>query len=237
MNNTLQRGVGQSDEIFPAAEPEIDQSYLMRIAKGMERLKLNNHLSETVLQADLFKTNLGWLVLAGYQTSSRQSRNNYSVQRLLIGNDTKREAEARWKNEIQTGWLSKQVFSNQLNKIRFSNWYPQCRIMLEKYGRGSRVDFSPIACNLFSLTPFQQQVLHATRKVTSGKVQTYGEIAERIGRPQAARAVGGTMARNPIPIIIPCHRIIGSKGKLTGFTAPGGLTLKQKLLKLEQGYK
>ncbi len=200
----------------------------------MERLKLNNHFSETALQADLFKTSLGWFVLAGYQTSSCKSLNNYSVQRLLIGNDTKREAEARWKNEIQTGWLSRQVFSNHLNKIRFSNWYPQCRLKLEKYGSGSHVDFSTIACNLASMTPFQQQVLHATRKVASGKVQTYGEIAQQVGRPQAARAVGGTMARNPIPIIIPCHRIVGSNGKLTGFTAPGGLSLKQKLLKLER---
>jgi len=200
----------------------------------MTKYDLSIDSTEIVLQADLFKTNLGWFVLAGYQTSSHNFRNTFSVQRLLIGNDTKREAEVRWENEIQSGWLSRQEFLNNLNEIRFSNWYPQCRIKLEKYGSGNRVDFSSITCNLSSMTPFQQQVLQATRKVSSGKVETYGEIAQRIGRPQAARAVGGTMARNPIPIIIPCHRIVGSNGKLTGFTAPGGLSLKQKLLKLEQ---
>ncbi len=196
--------------------------------------KKRTALSELFLQADLFETALGWLILAGFRTSTRLSEKSCTLQRLLIGNDTKQEAKAQWKKEIQSGFLSRMKFSNNLSNIRFSNWYPQCRKKLEEYGYGNQVDFSSIPCSLAAMTPFQQQVLNATRAVSSGNIQTYGELAQQIGRPQAARAVGGTMARNPIPIIIPCHRILGSNGKLTGFTAPGGITLKQKLLDLEQ---
>ncbi len=185
--------------------------------------------------ADLIETNLGWLVLAGFERRFSESTcHTRSVIRLLIGLDTRKQAEAQWKNEINSGWLSRQNFATDLNKVRFSNWYPACREKLIEYGNGERIDFSAIPCHLEPMTHFQQQVLHATRTVCTGEVRTYGEIARQIGRPRSARAVGGTMARNPIPIIIPCHRILGRNGNLTGFTAPGGLVLKQKLLELER---
>lgn len=79
-------------------------------------------------------------------------------------------------------------------------------------------------------TPFQQQVWQALRTIPRGEVRTYGEIARQIGRPKAFRAVGQACNRNPIPLLIPCHRVVGASG-LTGFA--GGLELKQKLLGLE----
>jgi methylated-DNA-[protein]-cysteine S-methyltransferase len=81
-------------------------------------------------------------------------------------------------------------------------------------------------------TPFQLSVLKALQKVPYGKTVSYGELARRVGNPKASRAVGGANARNPLPIVIPCHRVIGSDGSLTGFG--GGLDVKQALLDLEK---
>src|SRR5437764_11465582 len=81
-------------------------------------------------------------------------------------------------------------------------------------------------------TPFQQRVWSELRKIPYGETISYGELAKRIENPNAYRAVGLANGSNPIPIIIPCHRVIGSNGKLTGYG--GGLPIKEKLLALEK---
>lgn len=81
-------------------------------------------------------------------------------------------------------------------------------------------------------TPFQLDVLRALQEVPYGETISYGGLAQRIGRPNASRAVGAANARNPLPIVIPCHRVIGSNGRLVGFG--GGLDIKRKLLDLER---
>ncbi len=80
-------------------------------------------------------------------------------------------------------------------------------------------------------TEFQLQVLEELEKIPYGTTASYGDIAKRIGRPRAVRAVGAANGRNPIPIIIPCHRVIGSSGDMTGFG--GGIPTKEALLRLE----
>lgn len=80
-------------------------------------------------------------------------------------------------------------------------------------------------------TEFQMQVLDELQKIPYGTTTSYGDIAKRIGRPKAVRAVGAANGRNPIPIIIPCHRVIGSSGDMTGFG--GGIPTKEALLRLE----
>jgi methylated-DNA-[protein]-cysteine S-methyltransferase len=80
-------------------------------------------------------------------------------------------------------------------------------------------------------TEFQLQVLNELQKIPYGSTASYGDIAKRIGKPKAVRAVGAANGRNPIPIIIPCHRVIGSTGKMTGFG--GGIPTKEALLRLE----
>lgn len=80
-------------------------------------------------------------------------------------------------------------------------------------------------------TPFQLEVLEELQKIPYGQTASYGDIAKRIGRPRAVRAVGAANGRNPLPIVIPCHRVIGSSGELTGFG--GGLPTKEALLRLE----
>lgn len=88
-----------------------------------------------------------------------------------------------------------------------------------------------IALDLSAGTAFQQKVWQALLRIPQGHCQTYGELARHIGHPQAARAVGAAVGRNPVSIIVPCHRILGSGGQLTGYA--GGLWRKQALLKLE----
>jgi methylated-DNA-[protein]-cysteine S-methyltransferase len=76
-------------------------------------------------------------------------------------------------------------------------------------------------------------VLKATLTVPAGRVATYHQIAQQIGRPRAARAVGRALATNPIPLVIPCHRVIASDGSLTGYGGKGGIATKARLLKME----
>jgi len=85
------------------------------------------------------------------------------------------------------------------------------------------------------LTPFQRRVLEVVACIPSGMKLTYGEVARRIGKPAASRAVGAAIGNNPWPVLIPCHRVVGAGGKLTGFTAPGGVETKRKMLALEAG--
>jgi len=100
---------------------------------------------------------------------------------------------------------------------------------LDEYFSGKRRDFNlPLVLHG---TDFQVKVWNALRQIPYGETCTYGEIARMIGSPKACRAVGMANNRNPIPVIIPCHRVIGSNGSLTGYA--GGLEIKQKLLNLE----
>jgi O-6-methylguanine DNA methyltransferase len=84
-------------------------------------------------------------------------------------------------------------------------------------------------------TPFQQKVFRATMKIPPGKVLTYGQVARIIGKPEAARAVGNALARNKDAPYIPCHRVIGSDGKMHGYSAAGGVKRKIQILRKE-GY-
>ena len=83
------------------------------------------------------------------------------------------------------------------------------------------------------IDPFRRLVYAATREIAPGTTKSYGEVARAIGRPHGARDVGAALARNPFPIIVPCHRVIAANGALTGFSAPGGLETKRRMLELE----
>ena len=84
-----------------------------------------------------------------------------------------------------------------------------------------------------SIDEFRRSVYAATRTIPPGAIATYGEVARMIGDAGAARDVGAALARNPFPIVVPCHRVIGANGKLTGFSAPGGLATKRRMLEIE----
>lgn len=105
-------------------------------------------------------------------------------------------------------------------------------VQLQEYFNGRRKVFE-LPLSLSHLTQFQRKVLEATLEVACGSVTTYGEIAQRLGRSKAARAVGQALARNPIPIFIPCHRVLGSDGGLHGYSGGRGIETKRHLLQLE----
>jgi methylated-DNA-[protein]-cysteine S-methyltransferase len=108
----------------------------------------------------------------------------------------------------------------------------EARRQVMEYLSGARTQFS-LPVDLHFLTAFQQSVLQAAQAVPRGKVSTYGQIARRIGRPKAARAVGQALGSNPVPIVIPCHRVLASDGRLGGYSGRGGIRTKEKLLRLE----
>ncbi len=108
---------------------------------------------------------------------------------------------------------------------------PALRQIREYFDAGREAFDLPL--DLDGLTAFQRLVLEAAAQVKRGEIVTYGDIARRIGRPRAARAVGQALARNPLPILLPCHRVAASDGSLTGFGAGEGIKSKAQLLRLE----
>lgn len=104
---------------------------------------------------------------------------------------------------------------------------------IQRYLAGERVDFSFVAIDLTRTDPFQRKVYEAARSLGWGQTTTYGALARLAGFPDGARAVGQALGRNPVPLIVPCHRILASGGRIGGFSAPGGAFTKERLLALE----
>jgi methylated-DNA-[protein]-cysteine S-methyltransferase len=117
-----------------------------------------------------------------------------------------------------------------LRVLRAPKRLDETKRQFDEYFDGSREDFD-LRPDLTGVPEFQAGVLHGLARVPYGRVTTYGELARSIGKPRAARAVGGALNRNPIPIVLPCHRVIGSTGALVGYG--GGLERKRTLLRLE----
>lgn len=105
--------------------------------------------------------------------------------------------------------------------------------LLKRYFKGERQTFNDIPVDLAVATPFRRRILELIRAIPFGEVRTYGQVAGWAGAPGAARAIGGAMACNPLPVIIPCHRVVAGDGSLTGYSAPGGITRKEYLLRME----
>ena len=98
---------------------------------------------------------------------------------------------------------------------------------------GARDDLADIALDLSAVAPFERRVYAIARAIPPGNTLTYGEVAARLGEPHAARAVGQALGANPIPILVPCHRVLAAGGKSGGFSAPGGTRTKLRLLEIE----
>jgi len=98
---------------------------------------------------------------------------------------------------------------------------------------GEKVDLSAVACDFGEIDPLAAKVLNAARDIPPGETTTYGAIATRLGDIRLAQRVGQALGRNPIPIIVPCHRVLGQDGRLVGFSASGGVALKLKMLEIE----
>ncbi len=105
---------------------------------------------------------------------------------------------------------------------------------VKRYFQGAEVDFSDLRLDLDGQDAFFKQIYAATRRVGWGHTTTYGALAKALGAgPEVARDVGQAMAKNPVPLIIPCHRVLAAGGKVGGFSAPGGAATKVRMLELE----
>jgi len=106
---------------------------------------------------------------------------------------------------------------------------------IRRYFAGEEVDFSDVSVDLSTLSDFQQRLYQSLRSVGWGETTTYGDLARALGCLDA-RDVGQAMGKNPVPVVIPCHRVLAAGDKIGGFSAPGGAVIKEKLLALEGVY-
>jgi methylated-DNA-[protein]-cysteine S-methyltransferase len=158
----------------------------------------------------VFKTGIGW---CGVVSSKK------GILRILIGYSSPERVIKKIVAEFGSGITKTPAKGNIADKIT-------------RYFSGEKASFKCMLDWSF-LSPFQKKVLKVAMKVPYGAVESYGSLAEKAGCPKGSRAVGGALARNPFPLVVPCHRIVRGDGSLGGFSAGGGTQLKKKLLKLE----
>lgn len=172
--------------------------------------------AEAVLS--MFPTGLGWFGLSGA---------GKKLTGLFIGHASAEQVRGRALKQQQ------EIAVGPIVQFVEADWNPELRRRLEQFAAGVRIDFGDCELDWPELTTFQSRVVAATRKVKYGETISYGELARKAGSPGAARAVGSVMASNRFPIIVPCHRVLAAGGMIGGFSAPQGISLKERMLELE----
>ncbi len=171
------------------------------------------------LEVSAFPTALGWFGLIGFRGN-------------LVG------VQIGHRDRQQVIDAARERCGHPDMKLRATHWNLDLRSRVEQFAHGSEVDFSDVVIAYPAALPaFRQRVIEATRAIPFGQTVTYLQLATMAGSPKAARAVGSAMSSNRFPLIVPCHRVLGSCGQLGGFTAPGGLDLKRRMLDLESSDK
>jgi methylated-DNA-[protein]-cysteine S-methyltransferase len=163
------------------------------------------------LSLAVFPSALGWMALLG--------RGN-AVCRLVFGYPAPEEAVAAL-GDVALGAAHVTCFSSRLVA------------RLKAYARRGGDDFRDVPVDPGPRTDFQRRVIEACRRIPCGGTSSYGKLAAAAGYPRAARAVGSVMATNQVPLIIPCHRVLASGGRLGGYSSRDGLSMKSRLLALE----
>ncbi len=176
----------------------------------------------------IFRTRLGWMGLVGTP---------HGIAHIVLPRASRRavSSELASRAVARNGRRGSRSTTVQKNKTRaVETVIGQAKQQLEKFLDGTQrvLDF-PL--DLSHGSTFQRRVWLAARRIPFGRVRSYGWIASRVGGAHYARAVGHALGSNPVPVIVPCHRVVGHDGSLTGFA--GGLPLKRKLLELEGTYK
>jgi methylated-DNA-[protein]-cysteine S-methyltransferase len=124
--------------------------------------------------------------------------------------------------------------SEETTGNRVPEWVGELRARIQKHFAGDAQDFSDVKLDMKGIPDFPARVYAALRKIGLGRTTTYGDLAARAGSPGAARAVGTAMRTNPFMLVVPCHRVLGARGKLGGFSAPGGASTKRAMLAIER---
>ena len=166
-----------------------------------------NGMIQTDLRVCVFPSDLGWIGLAMYRRIP---------MRLVFGYRSAGEAVAS-------------AGDNNVDNGRGVSLVDR----LQAYAEGMYDDFADVAVEFGQLTPFQAKVYRHCRQIPNGKTLTYGQLAQRAGSPRAARAVGNVMARNPLPLIVPCHRVVTGSGQVGRYSAGEGKRTKLRLLEME----
>ena len=112
-------------------------------------------------------------------------------------------------------------------------WVAELIASIKAYAAGETVDFSKVPVDLDGVDDFRLAIYDAARKLAFGETTTYGELAKRAGHTGLARETGAALGANPVPLVIPCHRITAAGGKIGGFSAPGGSNTTEKMLAME----
>jgi methylated-DNA-[protein]-cysteine S-methyltransferase len=163
----------------------------------------------------VFPSDLGWMALAW---------SDDRLRRLTFGHPSAAAAVASL--EVDDEWTSSDAKSTPA-------WIADLADRLQSYAAGNDERFDDVRLDLAHLSEFQSRVVRACRRIRRGKVRSYGELAGVAGSPGAARAVGSVMAKNRFPIIVPCHRVVGSAGSLGGFSARDRINMKRRMLEIE----
>ena len=169
------------------------------------------------LRGVAFPSELGWIAIVHSNHKIKHVRFGYPSRLAVINSMQESAGESQLEWNQPTG-----------EEVR---WVAQ----VQAYASGKKVDLSKMPVDESSMTAFQTKVRKLCRNIRAGRVKTYGELAAAAGSPGAARAVGSVMSRNPTPLIVPCHRVVGSNGP-GGFSSADGLMMKRRLLSLE-GFK
>jgi methylated-DNA-[protein]-cysteine S-methyltransferase len=159
----------------------------------------------------VFPSFLGWMALLGEKNQ---------IKELTFGHPSSKAAKKALSPDLAA-------------KAQLLLRRPRLVSRLQDYAKGRRDDFRDVNVDIGHLNEFQRRVVALGRKIPFGSTISYGRLAAQAGSPRAARAAGSCMAGNKIPIIIPCHRVVYSNGKIGAYSAPGGTKMKKHLLTLE----
>jgi methylated-DNA-[protein]-cysteine S-methyltransferase len=195
---------------------------------------------QATLAAVAFPSELGWMAVVAAEKR---------LLRLTFGHPSRAAAVAAMEVEAPTenahslpgdgihlrgvDLFSGDLFSIDGSEPRIDPSTASLAERLQAFAAGHRDDFLDVDVADEPLTPFQRRVVHRCRRIPYGRTLSYGELAAQAGRPGAARAVGRVMSTNRFPLVVPCHRVLAANGRLGGYSAPSGLTMKRRLLALE----
>ena len=181
-------------------------------------MSISSEMTTDVVEISAVPSELGWFSFA-----IQQSR----VLLVTIGSSSEFASRRRLREKLSK--FSPAAETSQAS----SRLAARLGKDLQRFSSGEHIDFGEYDLFEADFTDFQQNVRNVVRRIPPGETLSYREVAEKAGSPGAARAVGNVMAKNRTPIVIPCHRVLASGGKWGGFTAPGGLDFKRRLLALE----